>query len=57
MKYYKIIFTDGSETIGKQKNKTEMRKDANLYCRQWQLSERIQSINEISEAEYNSRLR
>ena len=57
MKYYEIIFTNGSETIGKQKNKTEMRKDANLYCKQWHLTERVQAINEISEAEFISRLR
>ena len=36
-KTYQINFTDGTDTIGKQENKTAMRKDANLYCRQWQL--------------------
>lgn len=57
MKFYLITFTDYSETIGKAANKAEMRKSANLYCRQWQLEERVESITEISEAEYNSRKR
>lgn len=57
MRYYQINFTDGTDTIGKQENKAAMRRDANLYCRQWQLDARVESINEISEAEYTSRLR
>jgi hypothetical protein len=57
MRYYQINFTDGTDTIGKQVNKAAMRKDANLYCRQWQLEERVESIIEITEEEYNSRLR
>ena len=57
MRYYLIKFTDCTETIGKQTNKAAMRKDANLYCRQWQLDARVEEIQEISENEYNSRLR
>ena len=57
MKYYKIIFSDYSETIGKQKNKREMMKDARQYCRAWNLSETVQEIVEITEAEYSSRIR
>lgn len=57
MKYYQINFTDGTGTIGKQANKAAMRKDANLYCRQWQLDCRVESIIEISETEYTSKLR
>lgn len=54
MKFYKIIFTDYSETIGTAANKTAMKKDANYYCRAWNLEERPQDIIEISESEYNS---
>lgn len=54
MKFYKIIFTDYSETIGTAPNKATMRKDANYYCRAWNLDERPAEIIEISEAEYNS---
>ena len=57
MKYYLISFSDYSDTIGKAANKTEMRKSANLYCRQWQLDCKVSEIVEISEAEYNSRKR
>ena len=53
MKYYKIIFSDYSETIGKQTNKTAMMKDARAYCRMWNLEETIKEVIEISEAEYN----
>lgn len=54
MKYYKIIFSDYSETIGKQKNKREMEKDARQYCRAWNLEETPREVIEITEAEYNS---
>lgn len=54
MKFYKIIFTDYSETIGTAANKSAMKKDANYYCRAWNLEERPKDIIEISEAEYNS---
>lgn len=57
MRYYQINFTDGTSTIGKEQNKAAMRKAANLYCRQWQLTERVETIEEISEAEYTSKLR
>lgn len=54
MKYYKIIFSDYSETIGKQENKTAMMKDARHYCKVWNLSETVKEVIEITEAEYNS---
>ena len=57
MKYYKIIFSDYSETIGKQTSKTAMLKDARLYCKQWNLTETIKDIIEISETEYKNKLR
>lgn len=57
MKYYKIIFSDYSETIGTQKNKSEMMKDARHYCQIWNLSETVREVIEITEAEYNSRKR
>jgi hypothetical protein len=56
MKYYKIIFSDYSETIGKQTSKAAMLKDAKAYCRAWDLTETIKEIIEISETEYNSKL-
>lgn len=54
MKYYRIIFSDYSETIGKQANKAAMEKDARAYCRAWNLEETIKEVIEISETEYNS---
>ena len=54
MKYYKIFFSDYSETIGKAANKREMQKNANLYVKQWNLTEKITDIQEISETEYNA---
>ena len=52
MKYYRIVFSDFSETIGKQQNKQKMIADARLYCRQWQLTETVRDVYEITEAEY-----
>ena len=57
MRFYKIIFSDYSETIGKQKNKAAMLKDARAYCRAWDLSETVKETIEISESEYKSLLR
>ena len=54
MKYYKIIFSDYSETIGKQASKTAMEKDARAYCRAWNLEETVREVIEITESEYNS---
>ena len=55
MKYYKIIFSDYSETIGKQKNAATMLKDAHLYCKMWNLEETPREIIEITPEEYNER--
>ena len=57
MKYYLITFSDYSETIGKNDNITKMRADANRYCKMWGLSETVRDITEISENEYNEKLR
>ena len=57
MKYYKIIFSDFSETIGKQQNKNKMMQDARQYCRLWNLPETVREVIEISESEYNERSR
>jgi len=54
MKYYKIIFSDYSETIGKQANKAAMLKDARQYCIAWNLEETVKDVIEITETEYNS---
>ena len=52
MKFYKIIFSDYSETIGKQENRAAMERDARKYCKMWNLSETVREVIEISEAEY-----
>ena len=57
MKYFLVIFSDYSETIGKQKSKAAMMKDARQYCRMWNLSETVREVQEITEEEYNSRKR
>ena len=57
MKYFLVIFSDYSETIGKQKSKAAMLKDARQYCRMWNLSETVREVMEITEEEYNSRKR
>ncbi len=57
MKYYRIIFSDCSETVGKSKNIKDMRRDANRYCRMWNLTETISDIEEISEEEYLQNIR
>ncbi len=57
MRYYLISFSDYSETIGKAKNRNDMLRDANAYCRAWNLSETIRDVREITEEEYNSRKR
>ena len=54
MKYYKIIFSDYSETIGKQTSKAAMERDARQYCRAWNLEETVKDVIEITETEYNS---
>lgn len=57
MKFYKIIFSDYSETIGKQANRAAMERDARKYCRMWNLSETVREVVEITETEYNERTR
>lgn len=57
MKYYLILFTDCTDTIGKQTSKTAMMKDAKHYCKAWGLDCTVQNIIEITEEEYNSRIR
>ena len=52
MKYFKIIFSDYSETTGKQTSRAAMEKDARHYCKIWNLSETVREVIEISEAEY-----
>lgn len=57
MKFYKIIFSDYSETIGKQANRAAMERDARKYCKMWNLSETVREVVEITETEYNERTR
>ena len=54
MKYYKIIFSDYSETIGTAASKAEALKNGRHYCKIWNLSETVREVIEITEAEYNS---
>lgn len=54
MRYYKIIFSDYSETIGKQENKQKMLADARKYCRMWNLIETVKEVIEITETDYNT---
>lgn len=57
MKYYLITFTDYTETIGKQENKTKMIQDARRYCIAWNLDITVKDVQEITENEYNKRVR
>lgn len=50
LKNYTIFFSDGTDTTGKAKNKTEMRKQANRYIRAWQLDCRV--INILADDEF-----
>ena len=52
MKFYKVIFSDYSETVGKQTSRAAMERDARQYCKIWNLSETVREVIEISEAEY-----
>jgi hypothetical protein len=54
MKYFKVIFSDYSETIGTYKTKTEAEKGARHYCKIWNLDIVPREVIEISESEYNS---
>lgn len=57
MKYYLIIFSDFSETIGKQTSKAAMMKDARTYCIMWNLTETVREVIEISYEEYERKLK
>lgn len=50
LKNYTIFFSDGTDTTGKAKNKTEMRKQANRYIRAWHLDCRV--INILADDEF-----
>ena len=57
MKYYLVIFSDFSETVGKQTSKSAMMKDARMYCKMWNLAETVREVKEITPEEYESRKR
>lgn len=57
MKYYIVIFSDYSETIGTAKSAAEMMKSARHYCKLWNLAETPREVIEITETEYNARKR
>lgn len=50
IKNYTIYFSDGTDTTGRAKNKTEMRKQANKYIRAWNLDCHI--INIVADEEF-----
>ncbi len=53
--YYKVIFSDFSDTVGYAKNMSAMRADANRYIRMWDLDISVSQIVAISESEYKNR--
>ena len=55
MKYYLVIFSDYSETVGKQTNRAAMERDARQYCKTWGLSETVREVTEITAEEYSRR--
>lgn len=55
MKYYLVIFSDYSETVGKQTNRAAMERDARQYCKMWGLSETVREVQEITAEEYSRR--
>ena len=48
MKDYVIYFSDGTDTTRKAINKTEMRKQANIYIRAWQLDCYVSRLEEVN---------
>ena len=55
MKYYLVIFSDYSETVGKQTSRAAMERDARAYCHMWGLSETVREVQEITAEEYSRR--
>jgi hypothetical protein len=55
MKYYLVIFSDYSETVGKQTSRAAMERDARQYCKMWGLSETVREVKEITAEEYSRR--
>ena len=55
MKYYLVIFSDYSETVGKQTSRAAMERDARQYCKMWGLSETVREVQEITAEEYSRR--
>ena len=55
MKYYIVIFSDYSETVGKQTSRAAMERDARQYCKMWGLSETVKEVQEITAEEYSRR--
>ena len=56
MKDYIIYFSDGTDTTGKAINKTEMRKQANIYIRAWQLDCCVSRIEEVNKNKWTKHL-
>ena len=54
MRYYKINFSDYSYTIGIFKSKKDALSSGRLYCRQWQLEEKVTDVEEITSEQYEA---
>lgn len=55
--YYRIYFSDFTETVGFASSISKMRADANLYIKMWNLDIAVQNIQEITEDEYKASLK
>ena len=55
--YYRVIFTDYSDTVGYANNMSAMRADANRYIRMWNLDIAVREIVAISETEYKNAIK
>lgn len=54
MKYYRIYFSDCTDTIGKAATAAEIRKEARKYIKAWGLDLSIDRIEEITPEEYEN---
>lgn len=53
MKYFKVIFSDYSETVGEYKTRADAERGARHYCEVWNLSETVREVSEITLEEYS----
>lgn len=53
MRYYRIYFSDCTDTIGKAATAAEIRREARQYIKAWGLDCSVERIEEITPEEYN----